>query len=122
MDKEKKKLDEICVHISKREELASKAQRDSIKYKQAEYLQDRIGQVYDGIVSGVMERGIYVEVMENKCEGLIRLDTLPGRWNVDSENYVAISTTGERIRLGDSIKIVVRSVDLEKKQINYSLF
>ncbi len=122
MDKEKKKLDEICVHISKREELASKAQRDSIKYKQAEYLQDRIGQVYDGIVSGVMERGIYVEVMENKCEGLIRLDALPGRWNVDSENYVAISTTGERIRLGDSIKIVVRSVDLEKKQINYSLF
>lgn len=122
MSKDKKKLDDICMHISKREELASKAQRDSIKYKQAEYLQDRIGQVYDGIVSGVMERGIYVEVIENKCEGLIRLDTLPGKWNVDTENYLAVSVLGEQIRLGDSIKIVVRSVDLEKKQINYIRF
>ena len=122
MSKDKKKLDDICLHISKREELASKAQRDSIKYKQAEYLQDRIGQIFDGIVSGVMERGIYVEVMENKCEGLIRLDTLPGKWNVDTENYLAVSTIGEQIRLGDSIKIAVKSVDLEKKQINYIRF
>ncbi len=120
--KDKNKLEEICKHISKREELSSKAQRDSIKYKQAEYLQDKIGQIFDGIVTGVLERGLYVEIIENKCEGMIRLDTLGGSWNVDLENYLTFNQMGDKIQLGDPIKVVVNSIDLFKKQINFTRF
>jgi len=116
------KIEEQAKWCSSRELIASKAQRDSIKYKQAEYLQERLGQVFDGIVTGVMDRGIYVEISENKCEGLIRLETLNGKWTADSDNYFAYSAIGEQIRLGDPIKVVVKSVDLEKKQINFTKF
>lgn len=118
----KNELEEICKHISKREELSAKAQRDSIKYKQAEYLQDKIGQVFDGIVTGVLERGLYVEITENKCEGMIKMDSLNGKWNLDVDNFVIISQLGEQIRLGDPIKVVVNSIDLFKKQINFTKF
>ena len=120
--KDKNKLEEMCKHISKREELSAKAQRDSIKYKQAEYLQDKIGQIFDGIVTGVLDRGLYVEIIENKCEGMIRMDVLPGRWNADVENYLILSELGEKIQLGDPIKVVVSSIDLFKKQINFLRF
>ena len=120
--KDKNKLEDVCKHISKREELSAKAQRDSIKYKQAEYLQDRIGQVFDAIVTGVMDRGIYAEISENKCEGMIRIDTLPGKWNIDLDNYLIINHFGEKIQLGDPIKVVVNSIDLFKKQINFTKF
>ena len=120
--KDKNKLEEICKHISKREELSAKAQRDSIKYKQAEYLQDKIGQIFDGIVTGVLDRGLYVEIIENKCEGMIRMDSLSGRWNADVENYLILSELGEKIQLGDPIKVVVSSIDLFKKQINFLRF
>ena len=120
--KDKNKLEEMCKHISKREELSAKAQRDSIKYKQAEYLQDKIGQIFDGIVTGVLDRGLYVEIIENKCEGMIRMDSLSGRWNADVENYLILSELGEKIQLGDPIKVVVSSIDLFKKQINFLRF
>lgn len=120
--KDKNKLEEICLHISKREELSTKAQRDSIKYKQAEYLQDKIGQIFDGIVTGVLDRGLYVEIIENKCEGMIRMDSLSGKWNADVENYLILSELGEKIQLGDPIKVVVSSIDLFKKQINFLRF
>ena len=120
--KDKNKLEEMCKHISKREELSAKAQRDSIKYKQAEYLQDKIGQIFDGIVTGVQDRGLYVEIIENKCEGMIRMDSLSGRWNADVENYLILSELGEKIQLGDPIKVVVSSIDLFKKQINFLRF
>ena len=120
--KDKNKLEEMCKHISKREELSAKAQRDSIKYKQAEYLQDKIGQIFDGIVTGVQDRGLYVEIIENKCEGMIRMDSLSGKWNADVENYLIISEVGEKIQLGDPIKVVVSSIDLFKKQINFLRF
>ena len=116
------KIEEQAKWCSARELVASRAQRDSIKYKQAEYLQDRIGQVFDGIVTGVMDRGIYVEITENKCEGLIRLETLNGKWTADVDKYLAYNEFGEQIRLGDPIKAVVKSVDLEKKQINFMRF
>ena len=120
--KDKNKLEEICKHISKREELSAKAQRDSIKYKQAEYLQDKIGQIFDGIVTGVLDRGLYVEIIENKCEGMIRMDSLGGNWNVDLEHYLILSQIGEKIQLGDPIKVIVSSIDLFKKQINFLRF
>ena len=87
-----------------------------------EYLSDKIGRVFDGIVSGVLDRGIYIELEENKCEGLIRLSELPGKWMAYPDKYVAISQLGEEIRLGDKIKVVVKSTNLEKKQIDFLKF
>jgi len=116
------KVEDQAKWCSSRELIASKAQRDSIKYKQAEYLLDKIGKVFDGIVSGVADWGMYVELTENKCEGMIRYQTLEGKWSVDTNNYTITNELGEKIRLGDPIKVVVRSVDLEKKQIDFSLF
>ena len=107
---------------STRELVAAKAQRDSIKYKQAEFLQDKIGHVYDGIVSGVTDWGIYVELIESKCEGMIRYQSLEGKWSVDTNNYTITNEYGEKIRLGDPIKVVVSSVDLERKQIDFAKF
>ena len=121
-DVKKADLEKQCEWISKQEVVSAKAQRDSIKYKQAEYLGDRIGQVFDGIVSGVLDRGIYVELNESKCEGLIKLGTLEGKWIAYPDNYFVTSDLGDKIRLGDPIKVVVKSVDLEKKQIDFLRF
>ena len=112
-------VEEQAKWCSARELVAAKAQRDSIKYKQAEYLQDKIGQVFEGVVSGVTDWGIYVELLETKCEGMIRYNTLDGRWKVDLDNY-KVSDGYETIRLGDNISIVVTGVDLEKKQIDFT--
>ena len=101
--------------------VASKAQRDSIKYKQAEYLLDKIGKVFDGIVSGVTDWGMYVELTESKCEGMIRYQSLEGKWSVDTTNYTVTNEMGDKIRLGDPLKVVVKSVDLERKQIDFTI-
>jgi ribonuclease R len=116
------RIEDQAKWCSSRELIASKAQRDSIKYKQAEYLLDKIGKVFDGIVSGVSDWGMYVELTESKCEGMIRYQTLEGKWSVDTSNYTITNEMGEKIRLGDPIKVVVKSVDLEKKQIDFNLF
>ena len=115
------KIEDQAKWCSNRELLSSKAQRDSIKYKQAEYLQDKIGHAYDGIVSGVTDWGMYVELTESKCEGLVRYSTI-GKVKLDLDNYTLSDEMGNKIRLGDPIKVVVMGVDLEKKQINFSLF
>lgn len=107
---------------SQRELVASKAQRDSIKYKQAEFLMDKIGSVFDGIVSGISDWGMYVELVETKCEGMVRYNNLNGKWSINTNNYFISNTEGDKINLGDPIKVVVSSVDLEKKQIDFRLF
>jgi len=106
---------------SARELVASKAQRDSIKYKQAEYLLDKIGKEFEGIVSGVTDWGLYVELIDNKCEGMIRYQSLEGNWSVDTSAYTIQDDSGKTIRLGDRLMVVVKSVDLEKKQIDFIL-
>ena len=106
---------------SARELVASKAQRDSIKYKQAEYLLDKIGNEFEGIVSGVTDWGLYVELIDNKCEGMIRYQSLEGNWSVDTSAYTIQDDSGKTIRLGDRLMVVVKSVDLEKKQIDFIL-
>jgi ribonuclease R len=116
------RIEEMAKWCSSREIAATKAQRDSIKYKQAEYLQDKIGIVFDGIVSSITDWGMYVELIESKCEGMIRYNTLEGNWNVDTNTYTITNKIGDKIRLGDPIKVVVNSVDLEKKQIDFRLF
>jgi ribonuclease R len=114
-------IEEQAKWCSQRELVAAKAQRDSIKYKQAEYLQDKIGQVFDGIVSGVTDWGMFVELVDSKCEGLIRFQSLKNI-KVDVDNFTVTDEFGNKIRLGDPLKVVVSSVDLEKKQIDFALF
>jgi len=115
------KIEEQAKWCSARELVAAKAQRDSIKYKQAEYLLDKIGNVFDGIVSGVTDWGMYVELIESKCEGMVRYQSLEGTWSVDTNNYTITNESGDKIRLGDALKVVVKSVDLERKQIDFTL-
>lgn len=115
------KIEEQSKWCSSRELIASKAQRDSIKYKQAEYLMDKIGNVYDGVVSGVTDWGIYVELIESKCEGMIRFSSI-GKVKVNLDQFLVTDELGNTIRLGDPIKVKVQAVDLEKKQIDFNLF
>ena len=116
------KIEEQAKWCSARELVAAKAQRDSIKYKQAEYLLDKIGKIFDGIVSGVSDWGMYIELTESKCEGMVRYQTLEGKWSVDTNNYTITNELGDKIRLGDPVKVVVKSVDLERKQIDFTIF
>ncbi|RYE20383.1 MAG: S1 RNA-binding domain-containing protein, partial [Sphingobacteriaceae bacterium] len=92
-------------------------------YKQAEYLQNQIGTVFTGIISGVTEWGMYVEIEENKCEGMIRLrDITDDFYTLDEKNYAIIGQRKKKIyQLGDEVQIKVKSVDLTKKQIDFSL-
>ncbi len=114
-------IEEQSKWCSARELVAAKAQRDSIKYKQAEYLLDKIGSEFEGIVSGVTDWGFYVELIDSKCEGMIRYQSLEGNWSVNTETYTIQCDDGNIIRLGDRLMIVVKSVDLEKKQIDFLL-
>lgn len=112
----------MCEHISKREQLSQKAQRDSIKYKQVEYLLDKVGNVFNGIVSGITEWGMYVELIDNKCEGMIKYQSLDGKWSIDTNKHTITDSNGYKIRLGDKVKVVINKVDIEKKQIDFRIF
>jgi ribonuclease R len=114
-----KKIEDMAKWCSEREILAAKAQRDSIKYKQIEYLEDKIGQVFEGIVSGVTEWGMYVELIDSKCEGMVRYNN---NYTVDVENYIVFPKIGGSVRLGDEVKVTVKAVDLDRKQIDFELF
>lgn len=112
-----------CVHSSAMEKRAADAERASVKYKQAEYLEDNIGAIYDGVISGVTEWGMYVEIEENKCEGMIRLRDISDDFYVlDEKNYCIIGQRKKRkYQLGDEVKIKVKKVDLSKRQIDFTL-
>ncbi|MDQ3244955.1 MAG: ribonuclease R [bacterium] len=114
---------EICIKSSEQEKRASEAERASIKYKQVEYMGKRIGEVYKGIISGVSEWGIYVEEIETKCEGLVRVRDMDDDFYVLNEKKLEL--VGKRkkniYKLGGKVKMKVKSVDLEKKTIDYIL-
>jgi len=112
-----------CEHCSQMEKKAADAERASVKYKQAEYLMDQVGQIFDGVVSGVTEWGMYVEIIENKCEGMIRLRDMDDDFYIlDQANYCIIGQRKKKkFQLGDELKVKVKSVDLVKKQIDFSL-
>lgn len=110
-------------HSSAMEKRAADAERASIKYKQAEYLQEQIGTSYTGIISGVTEWGMYVEISENKCEGMIRLrDITDDFYVLDEKNYCIIGQRKKKkYQLGDEVQIKVKKVDLSKRQIDFIL-
>ena len=119
----KKEYDEYCVHTSEMEKQAEEMERQSVKYKQAEYLQDKIGQVFDGLISGVSKWGLYVELKGNKCEGLVRYEDMPGDfYYLDEENFRVIGQESRRIlQLGDEVKVRVKNVNLLKRQMDFEL-
>jgi ribonuclease R len=112
-----------CKHSTQMEIRASEAERASIKYKQVEFLQDKIGQVFDGLISGVTEWGLYVEIVENKCEGMIRLRDLDDDfYEFDETSYCVVgSRTKRKYTMGDEVKIQVVRCDLLKKQIDFRM-
>jgi ribonuclease R len=121
--KSKTKYEGYCKHSSEMEQLATDAERASIKYKQVEFMQDKIGIEFDGIISGVSEFGIFVEIIENKCEGLVAIRNLNDDFfEYDDENYWLIGRhSGKVYQLGDKIKIEVLRANLVKKQLDFGL-
>lgn len=110
-------------HSSAMEKRAADAERASVKYKQAEYLEENIGNIFSGIISGVTEWGMYVEIQENKCEGMIRLRDIGDDFYVlDEKNYCIVGQRKKKkYQLGDVVNIKVKKVDLAKRQIDFSL-
>jgi len=120
---QKDKYQKLCDHSSKMERLAAEAERASIKYKQVEYMSDKTGQVFEGVISGVTEWGIYVEIVENQCEGMIHIRELADDfYEYDEECYcIRGRSTGKVYALGDRVNIEVVKADLQKKQLDYRL-
>lgn len=117
------KYEELCEHCSAMEQLAASAERASIKYKQVEFMIDKLGQVFEGTVSGVTEFGLYVEINENKCEGMVPLRDLDDDYyEFDERNYCLWGRKHHhRYSLGDTVQVKVVKANLEKKQLDYAL-
>lgn len=114
-------LEPLCKHSSEMERRAAEMERESIKYKQAEYLSDKVGKVFEGLISGVSKWGIFVELKQSKCEGMVRYNEMPGDYYyLDEDNYRVIGQSfGKIYRLGDPVTIKVKKVDLARKKLDF---
>ena len=119
-------LEEACQHCSDREQLAVAAERASVKYKQAEWMADHIGETFEGIVSGVTEYGVYVQLTETHCEGLLHVRDLKSDnqheeyWAYNEKDYCLTNErTGEKLTLGDQVRVQVSNVDVLRRQITF---
>lgn len=111
-----------CRHDSAMEKRAAEAERASIKYKQVEYLMLHKNQVFDGLVSGLSPRGMYVEIISNKCEGLVPLEGIPGsRYEFESQKYIMVNRRGDEIHLGDEVKVKVKWANLLERQVEFDV-
>ncbi|MDP7567561.1 MAG: ribonuclease R [Flavobacteriales bacterium] len=119
----KEELEKVCKHCSEMEKTASRAERDSIKFMQVKFLQNRIGEVYEGVVSGVTEWGLYVEIVENKCEGLVKVSSIKDdHYIFDEKKYALIGYRSKATyQLGQRVKIKIQRADLERKQMDFIL-
>jgi ribonuclease R len=117
------KYEPLCKHSSAMEQLAAQAERASVKYKMVEFMSERLGNVYEGVISGVTEWGVYVEINENKCEGMIPIRDLDDDYyEFDEKNYCITGRRKHKVyRLGDQIKIQVSKANLERKQLDFAL-
>ena len=117
------KYEDLCDHSSNMEQIAANAERASVKYKQVEFMSERLGQTYDGVISGVTEWGLYVELNENKCEGMIPMrDLYDDYYEFDEKNYCLRGRRKNKtFSLGDAITIKVARANLEKKQLDFAL-
>ena len=112
-----------CQHASEREQIAANAERDSIKYKMIEFMQDKIGNEYEGSISGLTEWGMYVEIKPTMIEGMVALrDVKSDFFEFDEQNYLIRGRrTGKVFRLGDAVKIRVKAANLEQRLLDYEL-
>ncbi len=119
----KEKYEEKCVHCSMMERNAIEAERESVKYKQAEFLLDKVGEEFDGLISGVSKWGIFVQLNDNKCEGMVSLkNMIDDFYYLDDDNYCVIGQRyGHEYKLGDPIRIRVKRIDLQKKQMDFEI-
>ena len=117
------KYEELCDHSSEMEQIAANAERASVKYKQVEFMGERLGMEFDGVISGVTEWGLYVELNENKCEGMIPMRDLgDDYYDFDEKNYCLIGRRHhKKFSLGDPVTIKVARANLEKKQLDFAL-
>jgi ribonuclease R len=117
-----KKYDDLCRHSSSMEERAANAERASVKYKQVEFMQNHIGEIYSGVISGVTDWGLYVE-LENKIEGMIPIRELDDDFYIfDEKQYTLKGRHKNKVyRLGDEIKVKIWRTNLERKQIDFRL-
>jgi ribonuclease R len=115
--------EDFCAHSSEMEQLAASAERASIKYKQVEFMSDKIGQVFDGIIVSLTEWGIYVELSENKCEGMISVRDLGNDFfEYDEKNYCIVGKrSGKKYQLGDDVTVRIARTNLAKKQLDLEL-
>lgn len=120
---QQQKYEDKCEHCSDMEQVAASAERASIKYKQVEFMSEHIGEVYDGTISGITEWGIYVEINENKCEGMVPMRDLgEDYYDFDEKNYCLIGRKRhKRFSLGDPVRIKVARANLEKKQLDFTI-
>lgn len=120
--KNKKKYEQRCNHCSDMEKKAMEAERASTKYKQVEFMQDKVGMQFDAIISGLTDWGIYTEIIENKVEGMISVQSLRDDfYEFDEEDYSLVGrNTGNTFRLGDEIKVEVKNVNLAKRQLDFA--
>lgn len=115
--------EDLCEHASQMEQTAALAERASIKYKEVEFMQDRIGQEFNGVISGVTEYGLYVELNENKCEGLVPIRDLDDDiYEFDEKQYCLWGRRHHhRYSLGDEVRIKIASANLDRKQLNFTI-
>lgn len=116
-------LEEQCKHCSEMENVATKAERESIKYMQIKYMQNHDNRIFNGVISGVTEWGVYVEIIENKCEGMVRMrDMKQDHFIFDQTTYSAVGQrTGISYQLGDEVSVRVKNCDLVKKHLDFYL-
>jgi ribonuclease R len=118
-----KKYEKRCQHSSDMEQRAEEAERMSVKYKQVEFMLDKTGKHYEGIVSGVAEWGLYVEIIENKCEGMVPMrELLDDFYEYDEDNHCITGRhTGKRYQLGDPVKVEIIRTNLPKRQLDFAI-
>jgi ribonuclease R/exosome complex exonuclease DIS3/RRP44 len=116
-------LEVLCKHCSEMEKRAAMAERASIKYMQVKYMQSIVGITFSGIISGVTDWGLYVELSENKCEGLVKIKSLKEDYFIyEVEKFALIGVeTKVQYQLGQNVKVKVKAADLEKRQLNFTI-
>jgi ribonuclease R len=115
-------LEEMCQHISRQERKATDAERQSVKYKQVEFMTKRLGETFVGIISGMIDRGFFVELVDNFCEGMVEFKGLSESYSLDESRLFAIGNiSNQKIKMGDRVEVRILSANLEKRTIDMEL-